>query len=150
MSDPNDGAGLPERLVKRHLRIGWWLILGFLTLGIGLEWLHATKVPWYINEAFGSRRLLWTLAHAHGVLLGLLNVAFAATLDSVRGASEKSMQIASNTLLFASVLMPAGFWLGGAVLDAGDPGLAVWLLPIGGVLLAIAAVLTARIARGRC
>ena len=51
-----DAASYGQSLVKRHMQVGWWLILGFLTLGIGLEWLHATRVPRYINEAFEPRR----------------------------------------------------------------------------------------------
>lgn len=138
-------ASYGERLAKRHMQVGWWLILGFLTLGVGLEWLHATKVPWYINEAFESRRQLWTLAHAHGVLLGLVHIAFAATMGSYTAAAAKPMKLASSSLNFAGVMMPAGFLLGGAVLEAGEPGPVILLASIGGVLLAVAVTLTARI-----
>ena len=30
----------PTVLTKRHLRFGWWALLLFLTLGLGLEALH--------------------------------------------------------------------------------------------------------------
>lgn len=146
MTDP---ASYSQLLVKRHLQVGWWMILGFLTLGIGLEWLHATKAPWYINEAFEARRHLWTLAHAHGVLLGLVHVAFAATMDSYGGTLAKPVRFASYSLNLAGGLMPAGFFLGGAVLEAGEPGPAIGLLPIGGVLLLCAVTWTARIAGRR-
>jgi len=66
-----------SRLVRRHLSFGGWSLLVFLVLGIGLEALHGFKVPWYLNDAYSARRLLWTLAHAHGVLLALINVVFA-------------------------------------------------------------------------
>jgi hypothetical protein len=45
-------------------------------------------------------------------------------------------------LLAASVLMPGGFLLGGIWVYAGDPGLGILLVPVGGVLL-FAAVLCA-------
>jgi hypothetical protein len=35
----------------------------------------------------------------------------------------------------AAVLLPAGFFLGGIVIYDGDPGLGVWLVPIGAALL---------------
>jgi len=144
-----DPASYRQLLVKRHMQVGWWMILGFLTLGIGLEWLHATKAPWYINEAFEPRRHLWTLAHAHGVLLGLVHVAFAATMDSYTATLAKPIKFASYSLSFAGGLMPAGFFLGGAVLEAGEPGPAIALLPIGAVLLICAVAMTARIASRR-
>ena len=46
--------------------------------GALLELLHALKLPWYLGVASDSRRLMWTLAHAHGVALGLVNLALAA------------------------------------------------------------------------
>ena len=66
---------------RLHLRIGWWSILVFLTLGLGLEWLHASKAPWYLNEVASTRRSMLTLAHAHGMLLGMGHVAFALSLS---------------------------------------------------------------------
>ena len=66
--------------VYTHLRFGWWSMLVFLSLGILLEALHGFKVGFYLNVGSETRRLMWTLAHAHGVLLGLANVAFAATM----------------------------------------------------------------------
>ena len=53
--------------LRRHLRFGWWSLLCFLTLGIVLESLHGFKVGWYLDAAHSTRRLMWTLAHAHGV-----------------------------------------------------------------------------------
>jgi hypothetical protein len=38
-------------------------------------------------------------------------------------------------MMGASILMPAGFFLGGVVTYGGDPGLGIFLLPIGAFLL---------------
>jgi hypothetical protein len=38
-------------------------------------------------------------------------------------------------LIWAAILLPAGFFLGGVVTYGGDPGLGVWLVPIGAFLL---------------
>src|SRR4051794_6786004 len=62
--------------VRSHLRFGWWSLLLFLTLGMVLEGLHGFKVAWYLNVSTQTRRLLWTLAHAHGTALGLVHIAF--------------------------------------------------------------------------
>jgi uncharacterized membrane protein HdeD (DUF308 family) len=42
---------------------------------------------------------------------------------------------ASLALILGSLLLPLGFLLGGLVIYDGDPGLAVLLVPIGGVFL---------------
>jgi hypothetical protein len=39
--------------------------------------------------------------------------------------------------------MPAGFFLGGVFIYAGDPGLGILLVPVGGILLFIAVFMTA-------
>ena len=41
----------------------------------------------------------------------------------------------SGCLIGASILMPGGFFLGGWVTYGGDPGLRIFLLPIGAFLL---------------
>ena len=121
-------------LIARHLRFGWCAILVSVLLGAGLETLHGFKVAWYLGVASESRRLMWTLAHAHGTLLGLVNVAFAATL-ALRPPPVRRQRMASSCLIAATVLIPAGFFLGGCFIYAGDPGLPVLLVPPGAALL---------------
>ena len=69
---------------RRALTHGWLLLAAFPPLGLTLEALHALKVQVY----FGSilRRELWTLAHAHGTLLGILLLAFASLAERAIGA----------------------------------------------------------------
>jgi hypothetical protein len=131
------------RLVRRHLLVGWWCVLLFLVLGLGLETLHGLKVGWYVNVSSSMRRLMWTLAHAHGTLLGLLNLAFAWTLH-VGAVGRRAQAAASASLIGASVLLPGGFFLGGVVIYGGDPGFGVYVTPIGAVLLVVALGLTLR------
>ena len=133
-----------DALVRKHLRFGWWCILCFLTLGIVLESMHGFKLGWYLDVSNETRRLMWTLSHAHGVLLGLLNVAFAVTLRATPSASARLERLASPCLMGASVLLPGGFFLGGIVVYAGDPNLAILLVPPGALLLFIGVFLTAR------
>ena len=134
---------IPQR-TRRHLQLGWWSLLVFLTLGIALEAMHGFKVGWYLNVSNETRRLMWRLAHAHGVLLGLVHIAFGATLSAV-GDEGTWVRFASRTLTLAGVLLPGGFLLGGLVVHEGDPFVGVLLVPLGAVFLFLAVL---RIARG--
>ena len=131
-------------LTGRHQRWGWWSLLVFLTLGIVLEGLHGFKVRWYLDVANDSRRLMLTLAHAHGVLLALVHIGFAATIRAYPQQAERWKRLASPTLIASSVLLPGGFFAGGLYIYGGDPGLGVLLVPIGGLALAVSVFLTAR------
>jgi hypothetical protein len=133
-----------EAFARRHLRLGWWSLLVFLGLGIVLEALHGFKIGFYLDLANATRRHLWTLAHAHGTLLSLVNLVFAMTLRLFCDGSERWIAQASAALIGASILLPAGFFLGGAVIYAGDPGLGVLLVPVGAALLLFAVWCTAR------
>jgi hypothetical protein len=145
MTAPADHAGDPaQALVARHMRIGWWSLLVFLSLGIGLEGLHGFKVGWYLDVSNETRRLMFTLGHAHGTLLALVHVGFAASLPHLPAFAPRRRALASACLAGASWLLPAGFLLGGLYTHAGDPGLGVLLVPPGALLLLLAVVLTAR------
>ncbi|MBM3770941.1 MAG: hypothetical protein FJW27_06570 [Acidimicrobiia bacterium] len=130
-------------LIARHLRFGWWSLALFATLGFALELLHGFKIGLYLDVGNETRRLMWTLAHAHGTLLSLIHLFFALT---VRASDLPSARLgrSSSALVAASVLLPGGFFLGGVQFYAGDPGVGVALVPIGAVLAIYAAVVTAR------
>jgi hypothetical protein len=140
-AEPNDDP--LALVVRRHLRVGWFSLLVFLTLGLALEALHGLKVQAYLNAMNETRRLMWTLAHAHGTMLALVQIGFAFTVNQVSGWPARSRTIASFSLIAAGVLMPGGFFLGGVWVYAGDPGLGILLVPVGGILLFVAALLTA-------
>ena len=131
-------------LVRLHLRIGWWALLFFLSAGTALEAMHGFKVGFYLDVANEARRLTWTLAHAHGSLLAVLNLVFAATLALAPGWQGSSRVVASRCLIGSLILLPAGFLLGGAFVHGGDPGLGILLVPPGGALLFVAVLLAAR------
>jgi hypothetical protein len=131
-------------MVRRHLVFGWWSVFGFALLGLVLESLHGFKVGAYLDASNETRRLMWTLAHAHGTLLGLAHVAFALSLPALPALNPSSARLASRALVGASLLLPGGFFLGGLRFYAGDPGLGVALVPVGAVLLLAAVWLIAR------
>jgi hypothetical protein len=128
---------------QRHLRFGWWSLLLFAALGLVLESLQGFKVRAYLDVSNDTRRLMWTLAHAHGTLLAVVHVIFALTWRSAPTAMPKPKLI-STALVAASVLLPGGFFLGGIAFYSGDPGLGVVLVPIGAVLLLVAVFSIAR------
>ena len=111
--------------------MGWWGLLLFLSLGIGLETLHGFKIGGYLDPAYRVRRDMWTLAHAHGTLFALVNVAFAAGLPAML-----------TTTLWARLggrvgLRPA---LIGSLLLTGVANIAIGLTPRLGGVLALRAV----------
>lgn len=132
-----------KTLCTRHLQFGWWSLTCFVVLGITLEACHALKLSWYLGTGAESRRLMWTLAHAHGTLLALVHIALAATCLLRPVPVTRRQRWASALLMAASVLLPGGFFLGGLHVFDGDPGLGIWLVPVGGVCLFLAAFLTA-------
>jgi hypothetical protein len=142
---------LPQAaLAARHWRWGWWSLLGFLCLGLVLEMLHGFKDPGYVSPSQSTRRLMWTLAHAHGTLLALVQLGFAAFLGSAAGreadAGPRTIRRqgwASALLLASQGLLPTGFLLGGWFFRGGDPGIGVFLVPVGAVCLAVAVGLIA-------
>jgi len=133
---PNPSPGeFVNRLSRRHLLIGWTGLLVFLALGIALELLHGFKADYYLDTRNTTRRLMWTLAHTHGTLFSLVNIAFAVSVSRIASAQEKLLPWASRGLSGALWLMPLGFFLGGVKFYGGDPGLGILLVPIGAALL---------------
>ena len=130
--------------VRRHLKFGFWSLLFFATLGFLLEALHGFKVIAYVGAASETRRLMWTLAHAHGTLLSVLHIVFALMLRSIPEFQPDRPDLASKALFGASVVLPGGFFLGGVQFYAGDPGLGVLLVPVGAAFLLTAVFLVAR------
>ena len=129
----------PSSVAALSIRFGLWALLAYLSLGLALEAMHGFKVAWYLE--FETRRLLWTLAHAHGVLVSVLTIGFGFMVGRV--APARWQRLAAACLLGALVLLPGGFLLGGIYVYGGDPGPAVLLSPVGGGLLFGAVLLTA-------
>ena len=137
------GAIPTSSYTRLHLRFGWWSLFLFAGLGVLLESLQGFKASLYVDVSNDTRRLMWTLAHAHGVGLALIHLVFAVGLPALPPAPARD-RLASRCLLGASILLPGGFFAGGLVYYAGDPGPGVLLVPVGAVLLLTAVFLMAR------
>lgn len=138
----------PFFYARKHVRFGWWTLLIFLTLGLVLEMLHGFKIRMYLDTSNETRRLMWTLAHAHGALLSLVHIIFGLCLRSMPELAGGSLSLASSSLVGASLLLPGGFFLGGIAFYSGDPGLGIALAPVGAAMLGIAVYLMARATAG--
>ena len=135
----NEGVEkLRRRLAGRHHLVGWIGLLIFLSLGGFLEGLHGFKVGAYLDPGHRLRRELWTLAHAHGALLSLVQIAFAVGLLHFGRWSEARLKLASFFLIDSVVLIPLGFFLGGLEHTESDPSAGVLLVPLGALLLMFA------------
>lgn len=112
---------MKQRLMKQGwIGLGLWMLFGFL-----LESLMAYKIPSYLGDP--QRRELMRLAHAHGTLLSLVLIAAAGFANPPRSARF--------ALRAGSILLPIGFLLSGIWHPEGDPGMAIWLVPPGALLL---------------
>ena len=141
--EPDDLASL----ARRQLWVGFAALALFAFLGVVLEGLHAFKADAYLNVGHETRRLMLRLAHAHGTLLALINIAFGL---AVRAFPEAGSKLASSALLTALALLPLGFGLGGLFAKGGDPGALVLLVPAGAVALIVGLAAVARaVAKGR-
>jgi hypothetical protein len=134
MTDANVDAAT-ESCYRRHVRLGWWALLLFLCLGIALELMHGFRLRFYLDVSNETRRLMWRLAHAHGTLLALVNLAFAFAVRLGSSGDPAWRRRASWLLRWAAVLLPLGFFLGGLVVHGADPWIGVLLVPVGALML---------------
>ncbi|MGH8482335.1 MAG: hypothetical protein ACRES8_07735 [Nevskiaceae bacterium] len=124
--NPDDPA------TRACLRFGWTWLAIFLLGGLTLEALHGIKAAWYLEQHL--RRELWILAHAHGALLALLNLAFAVAAAPLY-ADARKRALAGRTLRWGSLLVPAGFFFGGIGNSETDPSLPILATPVGALLV---------------
>ena len=127
---------------RQHIRFGFYALLTFITLGFLLEFFHGFRIGSYLSEETEPRRLMWTLAHAHGALIGLIHIVVGAVWARLRPSPR--LRLASLCLFGAAILLPGGFFLGGLFVYPPDPGLGVVLVPVGGVVLFVGLALVAR------
>jgi hypothetical protein len=140
-SKNNELIDLCRTVANHHHRLGWCALLLFLSMGAFLEFLHGYKFSFYLNLENKLRRELWTLAHAHGTLLALIQIGFAAGLMQFGSWTAKRLKLVSFFLLDATILIPLGFFLGGLSPSESDPWIGILLVPLGALLLFIAVAL---------
>jgi hypothetical protein len=124
-----------EIRVSGLLMQAWVSIALWMSFGLLLESLIGYRVPAYLRDEV--RREIFRLAHTHGTLLNLALLGAALCIE--RGLALPS-KLGLMAFRLGVVLMPVGFLLGGIWHTEGEPGLGVWLAPLGGVLVILGAV----------
>lgn len=114
-----------NRSVDRIAKQGWLSLAFWMSLGLLLESLMAYKAPGYLGDS--QRRELFRLAHAHGSALGLLLVVVAIWKRTVETTISR---LTTFALRFGAGFLPIGFLTAGIWHPEGDPGLAIWLVPV--------------------
>jgi hypothetical protein len=115
-----------EQEKLRARRFGFAALTAWAGAGLGLEGAHAFKLSAYLDQPPMRELLVW--GHAHGVGLALVVLAYAALAD------ERASRFGPR-LRIAAVLMPLGFVLSIFGHGESDPGPAIWLVPVAGLLL---------------
>ncbi len=114
-----------QSIFQALVSIAIWMAFGLL-----LEGLLGYKTPAYLQDA--QRRELFRLAHAHGTLLALVLLAAALVSDRLKLEAPKSARVA---LRVGVVVLPLGFLLAGVWHYEGDPGVAIYLVPLAALLV---------------
>ena len=108
-----------------------WLGLAFwLAFGLLIEGLIGLRSPVYLQDPV--RRELLRLAHAHGTILSLLLLIANLYIQKGLNAPPKLAVVALRAGVF---VMPIGFLLGGIWHYESDPGIGIFLAPVGGLLI---------------
>lgn len=131
MNDPLDPTELPwvgAHVERGARRFGWTSLLAWAALGTVLEAAHGFKVATYLDDEL--TRLLLRLGHAHGVGLSLVILAW-----SVASPPKARTPGTLRSLAAGALLIPLGFALGALGHPEGDPGPAIFLVPVGAAAL---------------
>lgn len=111
----------------RARRFGFGSLLVWASLGFALEAAHALKLSAYLDHPLRRELLLW--AHAHGVGLALVVLAYAAS-----GINQRSLRY-GVWLRGGAALMPLGFASSVLGHAEADPGPSIWFVPIAALLI---------------
>ena len=126
---------LLEKTLSGLIFQAWCGIAVWMAFGLLLEGFIGFRTPVYLLDP--TRRELFRLAHAHGTLLSLLLLGAAFSLKQNSLAENKYGVLA---LKIGTVLMPAGFFLGGIYTFGSDPNFLIIFAPIGGLGVILGAI----------
>ena len=117
---------------------GWISLAFWMSGGLLLEGLIAFRSPAYLQDPV--RREMFRLAHTHGTVLSIVllvsGLYLAREMISPPSAALWSLRL-------GTILMPVGFLLGGVWHYESDPGILVFLAPLGGLMIIFGVIATA-------
>jgi len=103
-------------------------------LGVACEACHGFKLSVFLDDQL--RHTLLRLAHAHGVVLALVVLAFGGGAAALYGdAPPAAARWTGRLIRIGAAVIPLGFALSAISPHEGDPGAAVWLVPAGALAL---------------
>jgi hypothetical protein len=117
--------------MKTLRRLGWTSLLVWAVIGLALESANGLKLAPYLDDAL-ARELL-TLAHAHGVGLAIVTLLIAE--HGLPRVAEGRHAVVVRATAFAALAIPLGFALAAPGHPEGDPGLPIWIVPVGALAL---------------
>jgi Na+-driven multidrug efflux pump len=126
---PSQGAE-----ARRCRRFGWTALAAWSLFGLVLEAAYGFKLSVFLDDQL--RHTLLRLAHAHGVILALVVLAFGGGVASLYGdASAAGARRTGALIRVGALVVPLGFALSAIAPHEGDPGFAVLLVPVGALPL---------------
>jgi hypothetical protein len=125
MSEVNE-----EKIAQTLSRQGWIGLAFWMSFGLLLEGLIGFRSPAYLADPV--RRELFRLAHTHGTVLSIL-LLIAFVFLEMRSIDPPAAGLWS--LRIGAILMPVGFLLGGVWHYESDPGIFIFLAPLGGLAI---------------
>lgn len=123
-----------------HLRLSIVLVAVFLGFGLVLEGLYGLRRAQWMDDEI--RREFLRLGHAHGGLLGLLNLVMAWAMGRL-GTPEHWAGRVRVAAWVGAALVGVGFVGGGLFHGPTDPGPLVLLVPAGALMVLAALVAVA-------
>ncbi len=116
----------------RHLRCSVAIVAIFLASGLWLEAMIGLRAAGWVDDAL--RREMLRLGHAHGGILGLVNLALGWAMHRLQTTDGWARRIRVAAPLGA-VLVGVGFFGGGLWHGPTDPGPLVLMVPAGAMML---------------
>lgn len=130
---------------ERHLRCAIAMVALFLATGLWLEAMYGLRAAGWIDDPI--RREFLRLGHAHGGLLGLVNVGLAWALERLATPTEWARRIRVAALVGAG-MVGVGFLGGGLWHGPTDPGPIILAVPAGALMILAALVAAALVRPG--
>jgi hypothetical protein len=116
----------------RSRRFAWSSLFVWVLFGLALEAAHGFKLSAYLDDSL--RRSLLRLAHAHGVILALVVLAWGEAGAPLVDPPARAPGV-GRWLRAGAVLVPLGFALSAVRATEADPSLPIVLVPLGALAL---------------
>ena len=122
----------PAMSPARHLRLSLALTALFLAMGLWLEAMIGLRMSGWVDDPL--RREFLRLGHAHGGILGALNVGLGLAVERL-ATPEPWASAIRKAAWVGALLVGSGFVAGGLLHGPTDPGLPILVVPAGALML---------------